>query len=121
MHHYYDDAIKNLYLRLVEIEEEFGMMFTRRYLTEHMQKSRLFNENFKKGELVTSDYILNYQEWNIFGRRGLEKWDLISGIAILLLCLWIIEINLLKNPLSVLVLWIPTIYGLYFHWKDKQD
>lgn len=121
MHHYVDDAIKNLYPRIVEIEEELGMMFTRRYLTQEMRKSRLFNENFKEGELVTSDYILKYQDRNIFGSRGLEKWDLVAGIVILLLCFWFVPTMFPKYPFSFSVFFIPLLYTFYFYEKDKQD
>jgi len=129
LHHYYDDSIKKLYPRIVEIEEEMNMRFTRRYLTKHMEKSRLFNENFEKGQLVTSDYILKYEDFRIFGSRGLEKWDLVSGIVIFLLCLWFAQIGLPEYlisglpeyPFPILVFIIPIAYAFYFYRKDKQD
>lgn len=121
MHHYFDDDVKRLYLRLVEIEEELGMMFTRSYLTREMQKSKLFKKKFTENQVVTSDYIRNNQHKRIFGARRLEKWDLVFGIVILLLCVWFVQISLVMSRLSVLVFEIPAIYTFYFYWKDKQD
>jgi len=131
LHHTFDDHIKKWYLRLVEIEEELDMMFTRRYLTREMQKSKIFNQNFKKGQLVTSDCIRKYQDKRIFGSRGLRRWDIAFGIAISILCLWLFQIILERYwiPLLLfrifigfLVVIVPTcFYGVYCYWKDKQD
>lgn len=139
IHHYYDNVVKTLYLRLVEIEEKLDMRFTRSYLTQMMQKSKLFNQNFQESQLVTSAYILRYPHKKIFGPRGLEKWDFWGGVAMLISCLWLCKAVLDKlHPILLENRWIPPLfpqvtifslafvlpmilYGWYFRKEDKQD
>ena len=131
VHHYFDDAIKRLYRRLVEIEEELGMKFTREYLTTKMQKSDLFKKNFKEKQLVTSAFIRREYEDNskeIFGSRGLWVWDSVSGGALFVLfslfvIIWRPVPNFLLSVLISLSIAIPIqiFYWYYAYRKYKQD